>query len=104
MKRNIRRSTDVGLTGLGIGIIFTAVILSPSLPVQMQLPIALVGVLLMEVGVWGLPSMVFPNERRYIELRQEGDSIIQLIRQLNAAAVARDQDEDVEDRFQATLG
>jgi len=33
----------------------------------------------------------------------EGDSIIQLIRQLNAAAVARDQDEDVEDRFQATL-
>jgi hypothetical protein len=47
--------------------------------------------------------MVFPNERRYIELRQEGDSIIQRIRQLNAAAVARDQDEDVEDRFQATL-
>jgi hypothetical protein len=103
LKRNIRRSTDVGLTGLGIGIIFTAVILSPSLPVQMQLPIALVGVLLMEVGVWGLSSMVFPNERRYIELRQEGDSIIQRIRQLNAAAVVRDQDEDVEDRFQATL-
>ena len=57
----------------------------------------------MEVGVWGLSSMVFPNERRYIELRQEGDSIIQLIRQLNAAALVRDQGEDAEDRFQAAL-
>lgn len=103
MRRNIRRSIDVGLTGLGIGIIFTAVILSTTLTVQMQLPLALVGVLLMEAGVWGLAAKVFPNERRYIELREEGDSIIELIRQLNAAAVARDQGADSEDRFQATL-
>jgi hypothetical protein len=69
----------------------------------MQLPLALIGVLLMEAGVWGLSSKVFPNERRYIELRVEGDSIIQLIRQLNAAAVARDQGVGAEDNFQATL-
>lgn len=103
MRRNIRRSVDVGLTGLGIGIIFTAVLLSSSLTIQMQLPLALIGVLLMEAGVWGLSSKVFPNERRYIELRVEGDSIIQLIRQLNAAAVARDQGVGAEDNFQATL-
>tara|TARA_B110000238_G_scaffold173328_1_gene192328 strand:- start:349 stop:486 length:138 start_codon:yes stop_codon:yes gene_type:complete len=44
---------DVGLAGIGIGIIFIAVrlILSPSLTVQMQLLIALVGVLLMEASV-----------------------------------------------------
>jgi len=103
LKRNIRSSIDAVLTGLGIGIIFTAVILSPSLTVQMQLPIALVGVLLMEAGVWGLSSKVFPSERRYIDLRAEGDNIIQLIRRLNSAAVARDQGVDVDGRFQATL-
>jgi hypothetical protein len=93
----------LGLTGLGIGVIFAAVLLSSSLTIQMQLPIALVGVLLMEAGVWGLASKVFPNERRYLNLREEGDYIIQLIRQLNAAAVERDQGKDVEDAFQATL-
>lgn len=104
MGRNIRRSIDVGLTGLGIGIIFTAVLLSSSLTIQMQLPLALVGVLLMEAGVWGLSSKVFPNERRYIDLREEGDRIIQLVRQLNAAAVAREQGAGADDgRFQATL-
>ncbi|PCI75060.1 MAG: hypothetical protein COB20_13810 [SAR86 cluster bacterium] len=103
MGRNIRRSIDVGLTGLGIGVIFTAVLLSSSLTIQMQLPIALVGVLLMEAGVWGLASKIFPSERRYIDLRKEGDYIIQLIRQLNAAAVARERGADVDGRFQATL-
>jgi len=57
----------------------------------------------MEAGVWGLSSKVFPSERRYIDLRAEGDNIIQLIRQLNSAAVARDQGVDVDGRFQATL-
>ncbi len=88
MSRNIRRSIDLGLTGLGIGVIFTAVLLGSSLDIQQQLPLALIGVLLMEAGVWGLSSKVFPNERRYIDLREEGDNIIELIRKLNAAAVA----------------
>lgn len=103
MRRTIRQRIDFGLTGLGIGIIFTAVILGGSLTVQMQLPIALVGVLLMETGVWGLASKVFPSERRYNELRTEGDHIIQLIRQLNAAAVVRDQSGDDDGSFQVTL-
>ena len=103
MGRNIRRSIDVALTGLGIGIIFTAVLLSSTLTIQMQLPIALVGVLLMEAGVWGLSSKVFPSERRYGDLRAEGDKIIQLIRQLNNAAVARDRGADDDGSFQATL-
>ena len=103
MRRNIRRTIDIGLTGIGIGIIFTAVLLSASLTIQMQLPLALAGVLLMEAGVWGLSSKVFPSERRYIELRAEGDNIIQLIRRLNAAAIARDEGADSEGRFQATL-
>ncbi|MFL2838828.1 MAG: hypothetical protein ACJZ83_08225 [Pseudohongiellaceae bacterium] len=39
MKRNLRRSIDLGLTGLGIGIIFTAIFRSASLDVQSQLPL-----------------------------------------------------------------
>ena len=93
----------MALTGLGIGIIFTAVLLSSTLTIQMQLPIALVGVLLMEAGVWGLSSKVFPSERRYGDLRAEGDKIIQLIRQLNNVAVARDRGADDDGSFQATL-
>ena len=103
MKRNIRRSIDLGLTGLGIGIIFTAVILSGSLEIELQLPIALLGVLLMEAGVWGLSSKLFPNERRYSSLRDEGDKMIQLIRELNAAAIAKDTGAEDAKRFQATL-
>lgn len=90
MKRNLRRSIDLGLTVLGIGIIFTVIFLSASLDVQSQLSLALLGVLLMEAGVWGLSSMLFPNERRYSQLRDEGDKMIQLIRELNAAAIAKD--------------
>lgn len=103
MKRNIRHSIDISLTGLGIGIIFTAVFLSSTLTIQLQLPIALAGVLLMEAGIWGLSSKVFPNERRYMSLRAEGDHIIKLIRQLNSAAISRDKGRDDDGLFQATL-
>jgi len=102
LRRHIRRSIDLGLTMLGIGIIFTAILLGGSLNIQTQLVIALLGVLLMEAGVWGLSSKVFPSERRYIDLRAEGDNIIQLIRELNAAAVTRGNDAN-DDSFQGIL-
>lgn len=92
----------MGLTMLGIGIIFTAILLGASLNIQTQLAIALLVVLFMEAGVWGLSSKVFPNERRYIDLRAEDDNIIQLIRELNAAAMMRDS-EAKGDTFQGIL-
>ena len=82
---------------------FTAIILGASLGVQLQLPLALLGVLLMEAGVWGLSPELFPNERHYCELRDEGDKMIQLIRVLNAAAIAKDTGTADSKRFQATL-
>lgn len=103
MKRNLRRSIDIALTGLGIGIIFSAVILRGSLDITAQLPLALVGVLLMEAGVWGLSTKLFPNERRYSKLRDEGDSMIQLIRELNDAAIAQSKGQEDAKRFQSTL-
>ena len=103
MKRNIKRQFDLGLTGLGIGIIFSSVILGGSLDIQAQLPLALLGVLLMEAGVWGLSQKLFPNERRYNSLREEGDRMISLIRELNHAAIAQSKGQEDAKRFQATL-
>lgn len=103
MKRNLRRSIDIALTGLGIGIIFSAVILRGSLDITAQMPLALLGVLLMEAGVWGLSTKLFPNERRYSKLRIEGDAMINHIRELNDAAIAHAAGKEDAKRFQATL-
>ena len=103
MKRNIRRSIDAALTGLGIAVIFSAIILGASLDIRAQLPIALVGVLLMEAGIWGLSSKFVPSQRKYTKLRSEGDNMLQLIRELNAAAIAKERGEEDSKRFQETL-
>lgn len=103
MTRKLRRSIDIALTGLGIGIIFSAVILGGSIDIRAQLPMALVGVLIMEAGVWRLSAKLFPSERRYSRLREEGDRMMGLIRELNAAAIAKDTGAEDARRFQATL-
>jgi len=103
LKRNIRRSIDASLTGLGIAVIFSAIILGASLDIRAQLPIALVGVLLMEAGIWGLSSKFVPRQRKYTKLRSEGDNMLQLIRELNAAAIAKERGEEDSKRFQETL-
>ncbi len=105
MKHNIRRQIDIALTGLGIALIFVAVLLGASLEIQAQLPIALAGVLLMEAGVWGLSGKMLPNQRRFNRLREEGDNLIRLLRELNEAAIAkrRGDDEAVASRFDPVL-
>ncbi|MDA1370769.1 MAG: hypothetical protein O2971_08430 [Proteobacteria bacterium] len=103
MNRKIRRYIDIMLTGLGIALIFTAVLLGGSLEIQIQMPMALFGVLLMEAGVWGLSQKLFPSDRRFSRLRSEGDYMLDLIRELNAAAIGKDKGVEDAKRFQATL-
>lgn len=103
MKRNIRRTIDIALAGLGIGIVFSAIILGSTLDIKAQMPIALFGVLLMEAGVWGLAAKIVPNQRKYTKLRDEGDHMLGLIRELNAAAIAKDRGTEDAKRFQQTL-
>ena len=103
MKRNILLNIDAGLTGLGIAVIFSSIILGTSLDIRAQMPIALLGVLLMEAGIWGLASKLVPNQRKYTKLRTEGDNMLQLIRELNAAAIAKERGEEDSKRFQDTL-
>lgn len=103
MKRNIRRSIDMGLTALGIAVVFSAIILGANLDVKAQMPIALVGVLLMEAGIWGLSAKFIPNQRKYTSLRDEGDHMLMLIRELNAASIAKERGTEDAKRFQQTL-
>ncbi|MFT4862818.1 MAG: hypothetical protein ACI95C_002042 [Pseudohongiellaceae bacterium] len=103
LKRNIRRHIDAGLTGVGIAVVFSSIILGTSLDIRAQMPIALLGVLLMEAGIWGLASRFVPNQRKYTKLRGEGDNMLHLIRELNAAAIAKERGEEDSKRFQETL-
>ena len=51
-----------------------------------QVAIVILGLLLLEAGVWKLAHHVLPSERQYHALRDETDGFITLVRQLNAAA------------------
>jgi len=101
VKRKIRRGIEITLPLLGMGIIFGSVLFGPN-SLQLQVLLVLIGVLILEAGVWGLTSGILPNERRYLALREEGDHFMGLIRLLNAAAVASDAGEEDDTRFQET--
>ncbi|MFT6094090.1 MAG: hypothetical protein ACJA2Q_001992 [Pseudohongiellaceae bacterium] len=103
MRKSIRRNIDLVLTAVGIAVVFSAIILGTSLDVRAQVPIALIGVLLMEAGIWGLSAKFVPNQRRYTSLRNEGDRMLDLIRELNSAAIAKEIGTEDAKRFQITL-
>ena len=69
VKRKIRRGIEIALPILGMGIIFGSVLFGPN-DLQLQVLLVLIGVLILEAGVWGLTSGILPNERRYLALRE----------------------------------
>jgi hypothetical protein len=103
LKKNIRRNIDLALTAVGIAVVFSVIILGTSLDVRAQMPIALIGVLLMEARIWGLSSKFIPNQRKYTSLSEEGDRMLDLIRELNSAAIAKEIGTEDAKRFQITL-
>lgn len=103
MKRKLRRGIEVALPILGMGIIFGSVLFGSPNNLQLQVIFLLVGVLILEAGVWGITKGILPNERRYPALREEGNHFIGLIRALNAAAVARDAGHEDDHRFRNSL-
>lgn len=50
--------------------------------------VAVLGLLLMQVGIWQLTATLLPNEREYRPLRKETDYFLSLLRRMNRAAVA----------------
>jgi len=103
LKRNLRRSIDIGLTITGVIIIFGSILYGAYISLEQQLMQVIVGVMLMEAGVWRLSNKILHTDRSYTDLREEGDYIIKLIRELNAAALVRDKGEEDDGQFQIVL-
>ena len=69
-------------------IIFVSVLTQYPENLQAQLAVMVIGVLLLEAGVWDLAPKILPDERTYLGLRHELDHMIELTRALNGAAIA----------------
>ena len=86
--RTIRRLIEMGLPIVGMVVVFGAILLPTiNLNLQIQVVITLVGILMIEAGVWKLTSPFLPSERKFNALRRQVDGFIDLVRQLNNAAV-----------------
>ena len=85
-----------------MGIIFGSVLYDPG-SLQLQVLLVLLGILILEAGVWGLANRLLPDERRYIALREEVEHFVVLVPQLNAAAVAKNAGTEDDARYRDTL-
>jgi hypothetical protein len=70
---------------LGVMIILGAVLFLSE--IRIQIAIVMVGIVLIEAGVWKVAHQLLPNDRRYHALRYEIDRFIALSRDLNEAAL-----------------
>jgi hypothetical protein len=88
--RRIRDWVEKGLAVLGVVIVLVPVVtLADSL---WQIGAVVVGLLLIEAGVWNLAKPLLPEERRYSALRDEVDHFLEDVRELNDRAVEGDAD------------
>jgi hypothetical protein len=86
--RTFRKIIEMGLPIVGMVVVFGAILLPTiNLNLQIQVVITLVGILMIEAGVWKLTAPFLPSERKYNALRRQVDGFIDLVRQLNNAAV-----------------
>lgn len=92
LKRTLRQATDKVMPILGVVVILSAVLFVQAL--RLQLAVVVIGLFLVEAGVWNLSQWILPNDRQYVGLRAEGDHFILLIRQLNEAAVNLQRQDD----------
>lgn len=84
--RSIRRFSQFLITALGAAIVVYAVYQVD--PVRERVLYAVLGLLVMEIGIWQFTSFLFPNERAFRPLRKETDYFLKLVRRMNRAAVA----------------
>lgn len=96
----------MGFPILGTVLVFAAILIpSIALNLQVQILVVLLGILIIEAGVWRLTAKILPNERQFLALRAEVDSFIDRIRVLNAHGIKlRDEDtESMRGAFRETV-
>lgn len=58
---------------------------------RIQVAVVLAGIMINQIGVWGLANKLLPERRVFLKLRAEVDRFIGLVRQLNGGAVKGDE-------------
>jgi hypothetical protein len=83
-----RSSLDKSLAIGGVILILLQVLLIAD--VRMQIAVVLLGILVNQVGVWGLAERLMPDKRTNLKLRSEIDAFIKSVRRLNATGKESD--------------
>lgn len=84
--RALRRAVEVALPIVGVALVLVAVLFFFE-NLYVRIAIVLLGLGLIETGIWNLASPILPSERKYMTLRTEVDSFIRLVRRLNKASL-----------------
>lgn len=102
--QSLHKVLNAGLPILGMVVVFGGVLLFEDR--RTMILVVLLGILLIEAGVWKLSNPFLPTERRFNELRLEVDLFMELVRELNASAMeARGREADAGSwaRFRNTI-
>ena len=87
--RSVRRPTQLLLTAAGTALALYAVLAIDGL--YNRVLVAVLGLLIMQMGIWQLTATLLPNQREYRPLRKETDYFLSLVRRMNRAAVAAEE-------------
>ena len=99
--RKARKAETIGFSVVGTLMVFLAITLPTfTSSLTYQLPFALVGLFLVQAGIWRMTERTLRNERRFLALRGEVEGFLGLVRTLNAQG-ARLREEGTEERERA---
>ncbi len=56
-------------------------------PLRERVLVAVLGLIVMELGIWQITRLFFPNEREFKPLREETDYFLKLVRRLNELTI-----------------
>jgi len=102
--QTVHKLLNAGLPVAGMIVVFGAVLFLEDR--RTMILVVLLGILLIEAGVWKLSNPFLPTERRFNALRLEVDQFMELVRELNGSAIeARSTEENSSSwaRFRNTL-
>jgi hypothetical protein len=83
--RTIRRLSQLFLTLSGTMTVIYAV--TRVEPLRERVLIAVLGLIIIELGIWQITRVFFPNEREFKPLREETDYFLKLVRRLNELTI-----------------
>ena len=84
--RSIRKFLSGAVPVIGMLVVFGAILFIDPERMPLQIIAVIVGVILIQAGVWKVSNPFLPSERRYTALRQEVGRFLDEVRELNEAA------------------